>query len=178
MAATNTKFVDAKRLFFDSRKVMDALSKKERRVLSRAGAFVRRKARGLIRKRKKPSKPGSSPTNQTDRYKNSILFFADLKDRSVVMGPVALNNVYFNGDGRPVRGTVPEILETGGAIHILEVQRFPGSDRWQRADLRSRRRLAGRPTRLRKVEIKPRPHMQPAFAAELPKFPELFRGEL
>src|SRR5690606_36940867 len=123
----------------------------------RAGRFVQRKARGFIRKRKKSSKPGSSPTNQTDRYKKSILFFADLKKRSVIIGPTQLNQQTRDGDGNPVRGEVPEALETGGEIHILEEQLFPGSDKYRRA-AGNRRRDPRRETRLRKVKIEARPH--------------------
>lgn len=197
---TRLRFDDARKLFFDRDKVTDALTAKEHKVLLKAGRFVQRKARGLIRKRKKPSKPGQSPTRQSPRYFGSILFHADLDARSVVVGPEKLNNVYFGGDGQPLTGPVPEVLEKGGVIQVLEVRAFPQSMTeaeilrtlgrrrrktdvgdslyWKRADLRSRRRLSGRETRLRRIEIKPRPHMQPAFAAELPKFPELFRGQL
>lgn len=206
MLVTHLKLNDARALFFDRDKVTSALSEKEQKVLSRAGRFVQRKARGMIKKRKKPSKPGSSPTRQSERYYNSILFHADLKARSVQIGPVKLNNVFFGGDGQPVTGPVPEVLEEGGVIQVLEVRAFPDSMTeteilrvlgrrrrktdvgdslyWKRADLRSKR-SRGFPgerrrtdRRLRRVEIKPRPHMLPAFEAELPKFPELFRGQL
>lgn len=176
MIAAQYKFDHARRLFFDGDKVKSIFTRKEIRVLSRAGRFVQRKARGFIRKRKKPSKPKSSPTNQTDRYKKSILFFADLKNRSVIIGPTKLNQVTFDRDGEPVQGEVPQVLETGGEIRILEREIFPGSDGYTRMNLRTKRHHQDKKTRLRKVEIKARPHMKPAFDAEVDKFPDLFRG--
>ena len=74
-----------------------------------------------------------------------------------------------------MRGTVPGVLEHGGAITILEVFKH-GS--WQRADLRSRRRLGNLPTRYRTARIAARPYMGPALAAEAPKFPELWKNSL
>lgn len=175
MLSAEYKFDAAKRLFFDAPAVESVFTKKERRVLSRSGRFVQRKARGFIRKRKKPSKPGKSPTNQTDRYKKSILFFADLNRRSVIIGPTKLNQDTPAGDGSPVGSEVPAVLEAGGEIQILEQQIFPGSDQYRRAAGR-RTNDPTRDTRLRTVTIEPRPHISTAFEAEQHKFADLFRG--
>lgn len=160
-------------LFFDSRPVRRAVDAARRKVLSKAGAFIRRRAKSSIRKRKRPSSPGSPPSSHTGILKKFIFFGYDPTSESVVVGPARTNQVFFSQSGQPVTGTVPSVLEYGGSIRVLEVDR---GGRWRRADLRSRRRIAGRRTRLRKVRIDPRPYMQPALEKEKANFPELWRN--
>jgi hypothetical protein len=93
-----------KRLFFDRPAVLSKLDAATRRVLSKFGAFVRRTAKSSIRKRKKPSPPGSPPSSHTGLLKRLIFFGYDPGKRSVVIGP------------EPLRSTVeaPPLLEYGG----------------------------------------------------------------
>ena len=96
---------------------------------------------------------------------------------SVLIGPAKTNQVFFNGNGQPMTGTVPEVLEYGGQIGILETEIRPGY--WIRADLRSKRRLAGKPKRLRKATIAARPYMTPAFEKERDRhMPAMWRDAL
>jgi hypothetical protein len=81
------------------------MDKSERKLLSKAGAFVRRSARSSIRKRKRASAPGKPPSSHTGEYKRSILFGYDKANRSVVIGP----SVNFGG------AEVPTLLEFGGS---------------------------------------------------------------
>ena len=90
--------------FFDRDAVLKRLDRSEARLLSRAGAFVRTRARRSIRKRKRISAPGKPPSSHTGFYKKSILFGYDKKKRSVVIGPSA----NFGGS------KVPSLLEFGG----------------------------------------------------------------
>jgi hypothetical protein len=160
--------------FFDSEEILEATQKKQRGVLSKAGAFVRRTAKGLIRPGKKPSKPGRPPHTHGDHELPQNIFFAyDNAREMVVVGPEKLNQVYFNGDGQPISGAIPEVLEEGGTIQILEVY-LEHAQKWVRADLRSKRKLAGRKTRLRKVKIEARPYMGPALKREIDKLPGLW----
>jgi hypothetical protein len=95
-------------LFFDRQKVQSQVSRSERRVLSKFGAYVRQDAKQRIRRRKRPSQPGESPTNQTGLLKRHIYFVFDPGRRSVVIGPIRLN-----------RGTgAPATLEYGGETAI------------------------------------------------------------
>ena len=114
----------------------------------------------------------------------------------MVAGPTPINMIFFNGAGKPVRGTVPRVLEYGGAVGILEVwralsvrgkthRRMRRKDRgmdlrgeWVRADLRSRRRLAGKKTRIRIAHVRARPYMGPALRTALPRIKEFWRGGL
>ena len=97
---------EAKSLFFDRQAVSSAVSRAERRVLSKFGAFVRRGARSSIRKRKSISKPGSPPSSHTGLLRDFIFFVYETQRSRVVIGPVQLN-----------RGTdAPAILEYGGQV--------------------------------------------------------------
>ena len=100
------------KLFFDSPKVLGAVDKATRKVFSRFGAFVRRTARGSIRKRKKTSAPGSPPSSHTGLLKRFIFFRFDPNRKSVVIGPMRLteNN----------RGDAPSALEYGGTATLTQ----------------------------------------------------------
>lgn len=138
--------------FFDRIAVESAVDKAERRVLSRFGAFVRRRARSSIRRRKRSARPGQPPSahsrDKTVTLKN-ILFAYDTQNRSVVIGPVRLN-------GR--RGHVPRLLEEGGQATIVR---------------RRHRRVETVRANYHKF-----PYMGPAFEKELPKAPALWRNSV
>ena len=97
-------------LFFDSKKVVRSVDRATRRVLSRFGAFVRRTARQSIRKRKKPSAPGSPPSSHIGLLKKFIWFGYEPDKRSVVIGPARLS--------QQDRGEAPSFLEYGGIAKI------------------------------------------------------------
>jgi len=163
------------RMFFDKPAVQNAVDRAMRRVHSQFGAYVRRTARFSIRKRKASSAPGSPPSSHTGDLKRRIFFAYEPQRQNVIIGPIRTNQVFFGPDRRPVRGTIPEVLEEGGAIRILEVRKY---GRWQRADLRSKRRLSGLPACLRKVSIAARPYMGPAFAENKPKLDEMWANSV
>lgn len=170
-------FAQIRASFFDSKAVLAALDKKERQALSKFGAFVRTRARSSIRRRKKSSLPGQPPSSHTGVLKRFLYFAYDTNSKSVVVGPVPTNQLAFTGPAffRVKKGLIPEILEYGGIESIFEVKPR-GWGFWKRADFRSRRRIAESEQRWRTIGIKSRPYMQPALAAELPKFAGLFKG--
>ena len=139
-----------KGLFFDSAKVQAATSRAERNVLSRFGAFVRRRARTSIRKRKRPSEPGQPPSSHTGLLKRFIFFAYEPQRRSVLIGPVRLNQKV---------GDAPAALERGGRSQVVS-----GSRRRKR--------------QIRTVTIRPRPFMGPAFEAERPKLPAMWANSV
>lgn len=182
--------VALKEAFFDRQVVIDRVEKKRRAILSKFGAFVRTRAissmlghavpkkfgyKSKVTDREGSSPPGSPPYPHTGLLVKWILFAYDHAAGGVVVGPMKTNQVFFDKDRRPVTGTVPQVLEYGGQITLLEWFR---AGTWQRADLRSRRRLAERPTRYRTVSIAARPFMRPALKAEAPKFAPLFKDSL
>lgn len=182
------------------------MTKARRRILSKAGAWVRTAARSSLRRRKKPSQPGTPPSVHAESSARATLkkiYFAyDPPNDSVVIGPEKLNQVNFNIAG--VRTSVPNVHEFGGTIAIREwmftaldertidiVERYPSSfnwlDEWTRRDLRwkmtSRKRkwtLAkfGVKTRVRNANYPARPFMQPALKKVAPKFPDLFKDSI
>jgi hypothetical protein len=114
----------AKALFFDRRKVQDAMDRTTRRVFSRYGAVTRLDAKRSLRKRKSgaPSPPGQPPRSRTGLLRRSIYYAADLRKRSVVIGPVRLSK----GDD------APELHEYGGTAKrrfVLEAQPAHGEAR-------------------------------------------------
>lgn len=171
----NLKIGNIKKTFFDKKAVAGSVDKASSRVLPKFGAFVRRAARSLIRKAKRVSEPGQPPKGKTGVLRDFLFFAYDGSEDRVFIGPAKTNQVFFQGDGKPVTGTVPSILEAGGRISILEVFKW---GKWRRADLRSRRHNAGLPTRLRTIQIEPRPFMGPALAKEQPKLPALWANSV
>jgi hypothetical protein len=170
----------SKSSFFDRDLIRRLLTPVERRVLSRFGAFVRKRARQSIRFRKKAvSRAGNPPFSHTKdpvaSIKN-ILFSFDAFRKSVVIGPVKLNQKQFSS-GVLTTGTVPSVLEYGGTVGIREKQRTPGG-KWgpigRRRILRPGERL-----RVRQVSYDPRPFMQPAFDYEIKNsLPKIWRDAL
>lgn len=97
--------LEVKKLFFNRPAVIDLVGKKTAAALSKAGAYVRKRAQRSMGKRKRASLPGQPPSSHKGFLKQLILFSLDPQTRSVVIGPT------------PYRGPaeVPGILEHGGA---------------------------------------------------------------
>lgn len=204
-----------KQAFFDRDAILKSMDRAAHKALSRFGAFVRQRAKTSIRYREAASDPGRPPSahrsamsgirrgntrkkNQpTSPLRDFIYFAYDRQTKSVIIGPAKTSQVFFDNHRKPVTGTVPEVLEYGGSITILEVLRpgytvragtrgFDGRFRpagrveaqWVRADLRSQRRLAGRPTRYRTVTIDARPYMRPSWRAEIGQLAGFFKNSL
>jgi hypothetical protein len=135
--------------FFDRQKVIDRMKKANRRAMSKIGAFIRRRARSSLRRRKKPSPPGKPPSvHSRDRVATlkNILFAYDPRSESLVVGPVKL------GMGPE---TVPQIHEFGGVVKARQVGRS------------GRSRTKHKPVRVRSIRYAPRPFMGPALEAEV-----------
>ena len=164
-----------KKMFFDSKAVMSAVNRATRRVLSRFGAFVRAGSKSSIRRRKRSSAPGRAPSNQTGLLKKFIFFGYDTGRNSVVIGPAKTNQLSVNASGGMSTGLATETLEYGGTVGIREVFKY---GKWRRADMRSRRRLAGLQMRTRRVKIAARPYMGPAFEKEKPKLPAMWANSV
>jgi hypothetical protein len=136
-----------KSAFFDSARVKKELDSGTRKALSRIGAFVRRRAKSSIRKRKAISEPGRPPSSHAGHLRNLIYFAYDPKAKSVVVGPVPFK-------GKPATtGLVPGILERGGTT--------------------TRKLSSGQGRTLR---YRARPYMAPALEAERPHFTDAFKG--
>lgn len=147
--------------FFDSKVVMSATDRAERRILSRAGAYVRRISRSSIRRRKNPSKPGKAPTNWVGTLKKLIFFTYDTNRKTVVIGPT-----------KSGRGIVPNVLEEGGHTTVEE-----RSFEYERNHEGMRAKVF-KGIKKHKVMIKKRPYMKPAFDKVLPTVAEQFQNSI
>jgi len=104
-------FIDIRAItFFNAAPLMDAVDQAERRTLSKAGAFVRRRAKSSIRKRKGVSKPGQPPSSHEGSLKRLIFFGYSLQTGSVVVGPVSFSSLNNTQSSK----TIPGLLEFGG----------------------------------------------------------------
>ncbi|MEX2388774.1 MAG: hypothetical protein WD534_12925 [Phycisphaeraceae bacterium] len=139
-------------MFFDRKAVTGAVSRATRRVLSKAGAFVRQRARTLIRPRRRSARPGEPPSSHAGDLRRLIWFGYERQQPTVVIGPAPLH-------GRSPYGptTVPEVLEFGGTVTARD-HRQQGK--------RVRRRYRGNP------------YMGPAMEAEQDQFADLWRGSV
>lgn len=118
--------------FFDAARVLAAVSRAERRVLSKFGAFVRTRARSSIRKRKASSPPGRPPSSHEGSLRRLLFFAYDSSSRSVVVGPVPFR-----------RGEAPALLERGGpAVRRGKPARYRGNPFMAPAAEAERPRLA------------------------------------
>ena len=102
---------EIKQLFFDREAVTSRVDPATRKVLSKFGAFVRRTAKGSIRRRRKAAPPGSPPSSHTGLLKKFIFFGYDPEQRSVVIGPTRLD--------RRGQGEAPSLLEYGGQTTLV-----------------------------------------------------------
>lgn len=93
--------------FFDRHVVIAAVDKAKRKVLSKAGAFIRTAARTSIRRRKGSAPPGKPPHSHEGSLRELILFGYDRQSDSVVVGPVGFRN-----------SEAPAALERGGMTTV------------------------------------------------------------
>ena len=125
------------RIEFKLGELTSAIDRARRKNLMRQGAFIRRSAKSLIRKRKRTSNPGEPPSSHTGLLRRFIFFNYDVSKQTVVIGPMKLN--------RPTRrvrpaDTVPNVLEFGGKVTVV-----------------------GRNRRRKTIKVTERPFMVPAF---------------
>lgn len=187
-----------KRFFFDRQAVSDLVGKTTAKAMSKAGAFIQRRARSSLRRGGKrarvpggrqPSPAGRPPrvwsTDNVATLKN-IQFQFDASRLSVIVGPLLLNgNIE----------AVPGLHERGERLSIFQWRYNEAWFRTSRQNWRAaRNKTDGNPWRTRSklaankaaaqlthVETRQitasypqRPYMGPALRAEAPKFPSLF----
>jgi hypothetical protein len=129
--------------------VVKAADRQTQRVFSKWGAYARRNAKGLIRKFKKPAKPGHPPHSHNGLLKKFIFFAWDPSRRSVVMGPAKLNGTI---------GDAPHALEYGGQSSV-------------RVGRRGHKHIE-------KVTIAKRPYIGPAAEKTNKELPDLWANSL
>lgn len=160
-----------KEMFFDKPAVLKRIGEARKKNLSKAGAFIRTAARGLIRKSKNSSKPGKPPRSHTGLLKDFIFFSYDARTDTVVVGPALLRT----RRELHAAGTVPQILEKGGAILARQVRR---KGRWFTAGEKRWRNTAPDERRVHTLSIESRPYMGPAEAKVRDRTPEVWRNSI
>jgi hypothetical protein len=166
----NVSIKSAKSNFFDRKSVMGAVDAATRKVLSKFGSFVRKRAKTSIRKKKGTSKPGSPPYSQLGYLRQFLFFSYDRPRSSVVIGPARLNDT-----SDP--GALPR-LEYGGTMQgngrVIFVSREVGRHKKGKFVSGGKDRVVLEGT----ITYKPRPFMGPALQAELPKLPAMWRDSV
>lgn len=142
-----------KALFFDRPKVRRAVDRAKRQALSKAGAFIRQRARTSMRRRRGPAPPGQPPHAHEGSLRRLILFGYDRASDSVVVGPLRLN--------KP--GEAPSVLEFGGRTTV---------------ERRRTRKGGRRVVERRRIRIEARPYMGPALRNELPNIPKAWASSV
>lgn len=146
-----------KKIFF-SAKDQKGIFGKRVAALSRFGAYVMTDARRSVRKRKKISEPGDAPSSHVGLLRSFIHFGKSEGNRSVVIGPAAIN-------GRKMKGT-PRLLEYGGSRR----QMLYSSKKVMTKRIKGKRRRSYiKRTRIGMgtANYRARPFMRPAFKRTL-----------
>jgi hypothetical protein len=158
--------------FFDRDSVISAMDKATRKALSKAGAFIRTRARSSMRRRKSASSPGSPPSVHKGTLKNLLFFSWDPATKSVVIGPEKF-----------ARGEAPNLNEFGGTVtrqRTVRVSTRTGARKLsaaQKAAFLSKLKTGeiSLPQAKKVVTVKAsypkRSFMGPALKAELPNLP-------
>lgn len=161
MAGTFRVTFEMQKFFYDRQVVKKAIDRQQRRAISRSLAFVRRRARSLLRRRKRVSSAGSPPSVHSDPGLKTILFAYDMRTKGGIVGPVKLNQVNMTSSGSmPVSG----IMELGGSVQIHEAQSNTDG-KFYRLSRRTRTK-PGQKKRVRTVKYPARPFMGPALEME------------
>lgn len=144
--------IKVKALFFDTPKVKRAVNRAKRRALSRAGAFIRRRAQTSMRRRRGSAPPGKPPHAHEGSLRRLLFFAYDPSADSVVVGPLGFR-----------RSTIPASLEFGGKETVT-----------RRRTLKSGKRVI----ESKRVRIGARPYMGPALKKELPNIPKAWANSV
>ncbi len=156
---------DLKKAFIDRQKINRAAERAEARSMVKSLAFIRRRARtNVLRRRKKVSRPGQPPSvrsRDSQRSLKFILFAYDRATNSGVVGPVKLSDRSY---AVQAQDAVPGTLEKGGVM-VYSEESVDGK-RW-RLQRRSRRDSRKKQKRRRRVQVQPRPFMSVALEREM-----------
>lgn len=189
--------------FFDRQAVLDRIGPARARALSKAGAFIQRRAKSSMRARQQPSPPGTPPSVHRGTLRRLLFFSYDDRTQSVVVGPTPLAFVgvvpaalEYGGETRrknPKRrvrriGRMGEIAVDGEARGGKHSHRDEATGRLVRFAPIKTAEQARRANRLNAAlygdlwlagaPVAARPFMRPALAAEMPNFPDLFADSI
>ena len=190
------------KVFFDRQRVVSRIGRANAQIMAKAGAFIRRTAKGKIRYAKSPSKPGSPPHGHRGKYGQSplreLIYFAfDERTNSLVVGPTpfrGMSNVprtlelggMATGRKNPLRrirrvGDGGEIRLGGPACRTTKKNRFGATVTYVRLTTAAQAARANElqevlygPLTIGPASIAARPYMGPSLEENLPKLPSLW----
>lgn len=164
-------------LFFDPSAIAARIDRPVRRAHSLTGYHVRQVARRRLRHRRRSSRAGESPSSHgAERLRSAILFARD-PSGSILIGPEFRSIA--SATDRPVRGTIPQTIERGGDVALVEqLRRVRGQGLLWRIVPRHRAVNPALPTRRRVITIQARPFMRPALESSSVRIGELFEDIL
>lgn len=114
------------------------------KFLNRAGALARKVARRRIRKRKRTSRPGESPTSHAPHpLRQGMVYVVDARRKAVTVGPLSSR-------GQARSHTITQTIEHGGTERLHSK------------------------SSIRIVHYAPRPFMGPTLATVEPDLPRLY----
>lgn len=158
-----TMHASVKDYFFDRALVLNKVRAANVKRLGRIGAYVRQRGKSILRRRKRVSNPGETPSVRSrDSFANlrNILFAMDRTWEGVVIGPRFVPSLR---PKRSNRHSVPELLERGGESLVTWTK---VNGKWEPGD-RARGQLENAETVEAMARYKPRPFMGPALDAEI-----------
>jgi len=170
MLKTAAAKIDAKvsKIKWDQRRIKQANHRYAARSVRESLGFIATRAKTKELKRKKSvSTAGNPPHVHTRKALSVIKYDYNYNDLTGVVGPVLQQR---SGNKTRNQTTVPATLEYGGTYTIQEHwQQFANSTegRWVRTTRGTARSGGKFRKRKRRVTIKPRPFMRPAFQFEL-----------
>ena len=169
MAESSLKMsASVKQFFFDRSAVQDALGKAEAKNLSRLGAFIRQRARSLLRRRKGTASPGQPPSvhSASSFYTlKNIQFSYEQSKHAMIVGPIKVNTPA-NADLQGSISAVPQLMEFGGNI-VSKEERWKGSKgQWFHRDARHAAKNS-KEYRSRIARYTPHPFMEKALEIEI-----------
>ena len=181
------------RVRFNANRVKRKVDQASFKSLGHAGGAIRKTAYRSIRKRKKPSRPGTPPHTQTGRLKRSIRYEVDRRSPGVVIGPIneiagRIWNLHeFGGVARKRRKLKRHRFKVGEHGPI-RVKSLGNAAKFARIKLLTAAQ-ASRATRLieeenaRRGQSKPRrypkrPFMKPALDANRSRLPKFWHNSV
>jgi hypothetical protein len=196
------------KMFFDRRAVIDAVGRANATVLTKAGAFIRRSAKGKIRYAKGVSKPGNPPhAHESKKHgkdsplRELIVFAYDDATNSLVVGPTPFQGPAIAPRVLELGGTAParknpfrriRKVGDGGEIRIdgptsrsTKKNRFGARVTYVRLRTQAQADRANQlqellygPLTIGPVSIAARPYMGPALQDNLPQLPRMWANSV
>ena len=143
-----------KRIVLETQKIQRAVDSETKKPIIKSLAFLRRRMRSQLRRRKRASRPGQpASVHSTDPVATlkRIFFAYDDRTKSGIVGPVKLSTVANRRNGEPL----PGLLEVGGTVHIPEGAFTVAQDRGSRGRFTEKRLVRAKKAKRLRISARP-----------------------